>query len=92
MLGNDVKYKRKKYGARGAQIDLAHGRCSHHPQKSQVPIGTFLGKFLSFFLVTVGLRYIFLLWNEAVQKTITTFKTIYRGTFVQKMGTVAPVV
>ena len=43
MLGNDVKYKRKKYGARGAQIDLAHGRCSHHPQKSQVPIGTFLG-------------------------------------------------
>ena len=30
MLGNDVKYKRKKYGARGAQIDLAHGRCSHY--------------------------------------------------------------
>ena len=36
--------------------------------------------------------YILLLWNGAVQKTMTTFKTIYRSTFVQKMSTVAPVV
>ena len=49
-------------------------------------------KFLSFYLITVGQICIFLLWNGAVQKTITTLKTIYRGSFVQKMGTVAPVV
>ena len=72
-------------------------RENFNPQKSQVPIGTFFGhnqsyKFLSFYLITVGEVGIFLLWNEAVQKTITTLKTIYRGTFVQKMGTVAPVV
>ena len=68
----------------------------NNPKKSS-PNSGFFGhnqsyKFLSFYLVTVGLLYIFLLWNEAVQKTITTLKTIYRGTFVQKMGTVAPVV